>query len=290
MTDQPSHSPEHVRTMTRSAEAFPEVSGPSGEVFQVMSLGLASRSGLYVGGIQPDSDDEGDTDAAPESHMISTGEVEFTADVAFTGNAGWKIGWVQTAEPSDFWVLYKGSKGAARNRRTMRNRMKDGDSRRCWYGDEARDKASPGAAVTVTMNDDPNISFCYPAHPGGPDLEALLGWTPAACGGRKEFRAWLVAVREDDDQPAENSDSEPEGDNEPGGDDYRPEMVFLHHIHWHAVYECQIRGGADDPALAYGATAGSFILGHGPGQGEAAPVLTGPPPRPHHEDSEVVPQ
>jgi hypothetical protein len=284
MTDQPSHSPRNVRTVTGSDTAYPRISGPSDEVFQVMSLKLVSESGLYVSGVQPDSDDEGDTDAAPESHMVSSGEVKFTAEVEFTGGAGWKIGWVQTAESADFWVLYKDNERAARHRRKMRNRMKDGDSKRCWYGDEARGKAKPGAAVTVEMSDDPNISFCYPDHPGGPGLETLQGWTPAECGGQKEFWAWLVAVREDDGQPAEDSDDQPEGD------DYQPEMVFLHYIHWHAVYECQIHDDAGKPALNFGPGSGSFILGHGTGQGGVAPILNGPPPRPRDEDSKVVPQ
>jgi hypothetical protein len=46
--------------------------------------------------------------------QINSGAVEFQATVQFTGGAGWKIGWVQTAESGDFWVLYKKDKRTAR--------------------------------------------------------------------------------------------------------------------------------------------------------------------------------
>ncbi len=170
MTDQPSQPPQ--RTKAGKNEPYPVVPGPSGQEFQVMSLALKCEPGLRVGPAVPDDDDPA---SGPETHQINSGNVEFEATVQFTGGAGWKIGWVQTAESGDFWVLYKKDKRAARHRRTLRERMKDGDSKGCWYGDEARADANPGAPVTVTMSDDPNFSFCFPIHPGGLGLEDLKG-------------------------------------------------------------------------------------------------------------------
>lgn len=270
MTDQPSQPPRSVRMEAGSAKPYPVVAGPSGQEFQVLSLTPGFDSGLDVAEDQPDSDDEGDTAAAP-SHMVSCGGVNFKATVRFAGKGAWKIGWVQTAESADFWVLYRNGARAARHYRTLQRRMKDGDSEGCWYGDESCEEANPDAPVTVSMSDDPNISFCYPDHPGGPGLADLAGWAPAGCGGQKEFWTWLVAVRE--------------------GADYQPvEMVYLHHIHWQAVFECVIHGGADKPTVTFPAGSGAFLLDKGVGQGRATPVLDGPPPRPHNEVNKVEPQ
>ncbi len=282
MTDQPSQPPQRLLTKAGKNEPYPVVPGPSGQTFQVMSLALECNPGLHVG---PAVLDEDDPAPGPETHQINSGNVEFQATVQFTGGAGWKIGWVQTAESGDFWVLYKKDKRAARHRRILQRRMKDGDSKGCWYGDEARAKADPDAAVTVKMSDDPNFSFCFPRHPGGPGLDDLKGFTPTEFGGTKEFWAWLVAVREDDDQPAEDSDDQPAEN----GDDQPPEMVFLHYIHWHVVYDCQLLRGIG-LRLKVPATSGAFLLGEGAGQGSATPVLTGPPPTSRHEDNKVEPQ
>jgi hypothetical protein len=259
-----------VPTKAGSTEPYPEIVGPSGQKFQVQSLTLEFNPGLYVSEDQPDSDDEGDTAAGPATHQVSCGEVSFGATVRFGGDAGWKIGWVQTAEAADFWALYQQDERAARHRRTLEKRMKDGDSKGCWYGDESRQKANPGAAVTVTMNDDPNISFCYPHHPGGASLEALKGWAPAECGGQKEFWTWLVAVREDAKRkPAE--------------------MVYLHHIHWKAVFVCQVGSDAGQPTVTCPAGSGAILLDQDVGPGKAAPVLDGPAPRPSNEVNKVEP-
>lgn len=266
MTDQPSQPPQRLLTKAGRNEPYPVVPGPSGQTFQVMSLALECSPGLYVGLVVVDEDDPA---AGPQTHQINSGNVEFQATVQFAGGAGWKIGWVQTAEPGDFWVLYKKDKRATRHHRTLQGRMKDGDSKGCWYGDEARANADPAAAVTVKMSDDPNFTFCFPRHPGGPGLDDLNGFTPTGFGGTKEFWAWLVAVREDD-QP--------------------PEMVFLHHIHWHVVYDCQLLRGPGPLELKVPATSGAFLLGEGTGQGSATPVLTGPPPTSPHEDNKVEPQ
>ncbi len=265
---------------------YPVIRGQSGETFQVLDLDLTFSPVLFVGGIQPDSDgeesqsdldgegaqsdpeDEGDTEAGPESHVVSSGAAEFAARVRFTGATKWKIGWLQTCEPAENWVLYEQGDRAARHCRTLEMRMKDGDSEGCWYGKEARRQARHRAAVSVQMSDDPNISFCWPVHPGGHGFEALEGLSPTECGGTKDFWAWLVAVR--DDQPQE--------------------MVFLHYINWQAAYTCQLQDDHGEPKVTFGPGSGAVLLSEGTGPGGVTPVLTGPPPRPRHEISTVKPR
>ena len=274
MTDQPSQLPQ--RAKAGKNEPYPLVPGPSGQTFQVMSLSLECQPGLHVGEAASDDDDP---DPGPETHQVNSGDVEFQATVLFTGDAGWKIGWVQTAESGDFWALYKKGTRAARHRRTLQRRMKDGDSEGCWYGDEARVKADPAAPVTVKMNDDPNFTFCFPIHPGGPGLEDLKGSTPTEFGGTKEFWTWLVAVREREEQ-----------DDRPAEGDQPPETVFLHYIHWHVRYDCQLLRGIGKLRLKVPPTSGAFLLQQGTGQGPVTPVLTGPPPISRYENNKVEPQ
>ncbi|MBG0824946.1 hypothetical protein HS048_30060 [Planomonospora sp. ID91781] len=271
MTDQPFQPPQSVRTEKGSAVAYPEVAGPRGQRFQVLSLELGFASGLAAQANQPDSDDEGVGDEAAEqpSHAIGSFGVDFKACVKFAGNEQWKIGWVQTAESADFWVRYRNGARAARQRTTLPRRMRDSDTAKgCWYGDESRSKADPDDPVTVDLMDDPVITFHYPRHTGGPGLEELEGWTPTGCGGEKEFWTWLVAVRE--------------------GHDHRPmDVVYLHHIHWKVVFDCVIGGGDGEPAVTVPATSGVVLIGEGVGKGGATPVLDGPGVLPRFEVNRV---
>ncbi|AWS44605.1 hypothetical protein [Streptosporangium sp. 'caverna'] len=274
MTDQPFQPPQSVRTEAGSTVPYPEVVGPRGQRFQVRSLALAFESGLVVQANQPDSDDSessesGDEAAELPSHAISSFGVDFNATVGFVGNEAWKIGWVQTVESADFWVLYRNGARSARQRTTLPQRMRDGDTRKgCWYGDESREKADPATPVTISLMDDPVVPFHYPRHTGGPGLAALDDWTPAGCGGEKEFWTWLVAVREDaDHQPVD--------------------VVYLHHTHWKVVFDCVIRGDADTPTVNVPATSGVVLLGEGVGQGGATPVLDGRGVLPRDEVNQV---
>lgn len=270
MTDQPSQPPRRIIREAGQNGPYPAIASPSGQQFQVMSLTLRCEPGLHVSGASPDSDDEGGSTARQETDKLSSGDVKFKATVQFIGDTGWKIGWVQTAEPSGSWVVYRQPPNSFRHQRTLQGRMKDGDSEGCWYGDEARKEADPATAVTVSMGDDPNISFCFPRHPGGPGLEDLKGKLPIQCGGKKEFWTWLVAVRED-------------------GAQQPTEVVFLHHVHWNVVYDCELPRGIGRPKPEAPDTSGAYIIEQGAGQGGATPVLAGPPPRPPNEDSKVEP-
>jgi hypothetical protein len=236
------------------------ISSSSGAKFQVLNLtpdvnSYAPAEGLSYNG---------------KEWRIGCGGVDFAATVRFEGKGTWKIGWVQTAEPANFWVLYKKrsvDRGQLHRGRTPK-RMKDGDSEDFWYGDESYQVAGPAeGTVTVTMMDDPVISFCYPKHPGGSGLEALRDKQPFGCGGQKEFWTWLVAVRED--EPAE--------------------MVYLHHIHWVTVFNCTIEFGGGRPKVT-SAGAGARPLSQGAGQGGATPVLDGPPPRSSEQYAVEQPQ
>ncbi|MBB5967177.1 hypothetical protein [Planomonospora venezuelensis] len=229
----------------------------------MLNLALGFESGLVVQANQPDSDASGSSESGEEaaelpSHAIGSFGVDFSATVRFAGAEVWRIGWVQTVESADLWVLYRNGARSARHRTMLPQRMRDSDtSKGCWYGNESRRKADPAAPVTVGLMDDPALPFHHPHHPGGGSgLAALAGWAPAGCGGTKEFWTWLVAVREDaDHQPVE--------------------VVYLHHVHWKVVFDCVIHGDADEPTATVPATSGVVLLGEGVGQGGATPVLGG---------------
>jgi hypothetical protein len=264
MAEQPHQPPQSGRTEVVSTKPYPEIVGPSGQVFQVMSLDLTFTSGLGVYGDQPD------TDSAPEmSCMVSSFGVDLHATVRFAGSGAWKIGWVQTIESTDCWILYRDGGRAARYRTRLPGRMRDGDaSKGCWYGDESRQKAKPGILVSLDLMDDPNLSFHYPRHPGGPGLEALAGLAPAGCGGHKEFWTWVVAIREDAA--------------------YQPlDVVYLHHMHWKVVFDGVINVGPDKPTITYPAGGGVVLLGEGVGQGGATPVFAGREVLPQDEEHPV---
>jgi hypothetical protein len=255
MTEQTDQPPKSVLTQKGSTEPYPEVTGPSGQVFQVMSLNLEFDSGI---GVYKNQADPQVGAAPPPSHMVSCFGVKFEATVRFAGDGAWKIGWVQTVESSDFWVLYRGGGRAARYRTKLPGRQRDSDTRKgCWFGDESRKKASSAKPVPLDMMDDPNIPFHYPHHPGGTGLADLAGLAPAQCGGQMEFWTWLAAVRE--------------------GPGYQPlDVVYLHHMHWKVVFDGVIHGGTDQPTATFPAGSGVVLLGEGTGQGAATPVLDGP--------------
>jgi hypothetical protein len=274
MTDQPFQAPQRVRTEAGSAVPYPEVVGPRGQLFQVLSLRLDFESGLIVQENQPDSDasessESGDEAAELPSHAIGSFGVDFNATVRFAGDEAWKIGWVQTVESADFWVRYRNGARAAKHCTTLPRRMRDSDtSKGCWYGNESRKKADPAHPVTIGLTDDPVIPFHHPHHTGGPGLKPLVGWAPDKCGGQKEFRTWLAAVREDAD--------------------HRPvDVVYLHHIHWKVAFDCVIHGDADKPTATVPAASGVVLLGEGVGQGGAAPVLDGRGVLPRDEATRV---
>jgi hypothetical protein len=256
MTEQTNQIRKGVRTEKGSTKPYAEIAGPPGQVFQVMSLSLEFDSGIGV--YKKQSRPSGGA-AQPPSQMVSCFGVEFHATVRFAGDAGWKIGWVQTVESSDFWVLYRGGGRAARFRTKLPGRQRDSDTRKgCWFGDESREKASSAEPVTLDLMDDPNIPFHYPQHPGGTGLAAdLAGLAPAQCGGQMEFWTWLAAVRE--------------------GPGYQPlDVVYLHHMHWKVVFDGTIHGGGADPGATFPDGSGVVLLGEGTGQGTATPVFDGP--------------
>jgi hypothetical protein len=268
MTDQPSQSPPVAHTVPGSGKPYPVIPGPTGEVFQVMSLQLKFKPGLEVAVDYPDSsDEEGDQTSESPSHKVRCEPVILEATVHFTGNAGWKIGWVQTVEPADFWVDYRDGGRTARHRTTMNQRLRDGDTKRgYWYHEEeeSRTEAKPGADVTVQLYDDPNV----PIYASGPSHEGLAGWKPAGCGGQKEFWAWLAAVREEAR--------------------YKPaDVVYLHHVHWKVDFACEIHEADGQPTVPFSATSGAVLLAHGAGPGGPAAVLDGPVAGPKFEASEV---
>jgi hypothetical protein len=268
MTDQPFQPPQVVYTVTGSDNPYPAVPGPTGEVFQVMSLKLKFKPGLEVAEDYPDSsDEEGDQGGGLPSHKVRCEPVILEATVHFTGNAGWKIGWVQTVEPSDFWVDYRTGERTARHRTTMGQRLRDGDTKKgYWYHEDegSRTEANPAADVTVEIDDDPNVPF----YASGPGQAGLAGWKPAGCGGQKVFSAWLAAVREEArHQPAD--------------------VIYLHHVHWKVEFACEIRDADGKPAVPFSATSGAVLVAHGTRQGEKTPVLDGPVAGPKFEASQV---
>jgi hypothetical protein len=253
MAEQPHQPPPSVRTERGSATPYPEIASSSGDVFQVMSLDLTFTSGLGVFADQPDTDRPSEM-----SCMVSCFGVNFIATVRFAGTGAWKIGWVQTVESTDCWILYRGGGRAARYRTRLPGRMRDGDaSKGCWYGDESREKAKPGTLAHLDLMDDPNLPFHYPRHPGGPGLEALADLAPAGCGGHKEFWTWLVAIRD-------NAAYQP------------PNVVYLHHMHWKVVFDGVIHGGPDKPTITFPDGGGVILLSEGVRQGGATPVFAGP--------------
>jgi hypothetical protein len=264
MAEQPHQPPQSVHTERGSTTPYPEIAGPSGQVFQVMHLDLTFTSGLGIYEDQPDSDGPSAT-----SKMVACNGVRFIATVRFAGNGAWKIGLVQTVESTDCWILYRGGGRAARYRTRLPGRMRDGDATKgCWYGDESREKAKPGALVNLDLMDDPNLSFHYPLHPGGPGLASLAGLAPAGCGGHKEFWTWVVAIREDAA--------------------YQPlDVVYLHHMHWKVVFDGVIHGGTDQPTITFPAGGGVVFLGEGVGQGGATPVFAGREILPQDEEHSV---
>ncbi|MFI0451810.1 hypothetical protein [Actinomadura sp. 6N118] len=264
MTDQPFQPPQNVRTEEDSAVQYLKVVGPRGQGFQVLSLDPGhDEPGLVVHPNQPDSDEEEDVAELP-SHAIGSNGVEFKATVEFTGNEAWKIGWVQTVEPSDYWVLYRNGVHAAKYHRTLPQRMRDSDAPKgCWYGTEAREKADSAKPVTVELSDSPAAPFYF----GGPGQTDLVGWVPTECGGEKEYWTWLVAVKDDDHRLVD--------------------VVYLHHIHWKVVFACEIGGDAQKPTVNVPVGSGVVLLDEGDGQGGATPVLDGPGVRPRDEVSKV---
>ncbi|MFG2004896.1 hypothetical protein ACGFNU_37700 [Spirillospora sp. NPDC048911] len=151
MTDQPIQANQSVHKEAGSKEPSPEIVGPRGERFRVLSVPLGFDSRLIVQKNQPDSEssESGDEAAEPPSHAMGSFGVEFTATVQFTGKEAWKIGWVQTVESANFWVLYRDGTRAARHRTTLPHRMRDSDTLKgCWFGDESRKKADSTTPVT----------------------------------------------------------------------------------------------------------------------------------------------
>src|SRR5690348_9438530 len=117
MAEQPHQPPPSVRTERGSATPYPEITSSSGDVFQVMSLSLEFASGLGVYGDQPDTDR-----ASEMSCMVSCNGVNFVATVRFAGTGAWKVGWVQTVESTDCWILYQGDGRAVRYRTRLPGR------------------------------------------------------------------------------------------------------------------------------------------------------------------------
>jgi hypothetical protein len=239
---------------------YPEISGPGGEVFQVTSLKLGFEPGLAA---ENDRAEPTKGTGIPPTHMISCSEAKFEATVHFTGKSRWKIGWVQTVEPSIFWVRYQDTKRAARHWTELKTRLRDGDNDEgYWYDDGT--EAVDGTGIGVEMSDGPNLSFYYikypadasPKDPDGASLQSLEGLIPRACGGQKEFWAFLLAVREDaPGQPTEK--------------------IYLHHVHWRAVFDGQINISPGGPKVVPGRASGSQLIAEGVGQGGATPVLDG---------------
>jgi hypothetical protein len=269
MSVQPSQPVQGTAAVSNSDKPYPEISGPGSEVFQVTSLKLGFEPGLSA---WPDRAEPTSGTGVPPTHMISCAEVKFEATVHFTGESGWKIGWVQTVEPSIFWVHYRGKGRAGRHRMELEARLRDGDNDEGYWYDDG-EEAVDGTDITVEMSDEPNLAFYFPTYPAGasprfPDgssLQGLEGLVPKACGGQKEFWALLLAVREDaQGQPAEK--------------------IYLHHVHWRAVFDGQINmTPGKGPTVVPGHASGSQLIAEGVGQGGATLVLDGPEVGPDDE-------
>jgi len=156
MTDQLSN-PARITRQHVSIVPYSEVKGPSGQVFQVMSLELDSKPGLAVSKFKPD-DYSLEKEHLYPSHQVNIHEIKFEAIVRSAGTEEWKIGWLQTVESSETWVLYTKDGNSAKHHARLKNRMRDGDDDEgCWYGDP--NDADSHGNVTAVLEDGPNLPF-----------------------------------------------------------------------------------------------------------------------------------
>jgi hypothetical protein len=265
MTDQPSSPAQSTRQYVSTAP-YSEVKGPSGQVFQVMSLELDSKPGLAVSKYKPD-------DYFPEkehlypSHQVDSHEIKFEAIVRSAGAEGWKIGWLQTVESSEAWVLYTKDGNSAKHHTKLKNRMRDGDDDEgCWYGDP--DDADSHSNVTAVLQDGPNLPF-HIKHPVISGMEGLADMVPAGAGGCRKFWSWLVALREEND-----------------GTPLEP-VVYLYHVNWKVEFACDILGAGKKPTLNVPGESGASLIAYGTGQGPVTAVLRGAEAGQEHEENWV---